>query len=246
MAWSTRQLAELTGVTLRSIRHWHEIGLLPEPGRLTNGYKQYTAEHLVLALRIKRLAGLGFGLDDIARMLESETHAGQSLLDLRAELAERIAELERIRADVDALVDGGIAPDLSPEALLAMEALGADPSSRNVAIVLAHLMRGEDLATLVDVLNRAPEEFTALNERVLSLPDDASESECAALAERAVLIIGGFLAEHADSFPALDSPSGVDAGALALEAVVIDDMNRAQRRVMQLVFDRLDGSFPAG
>ena len=44
MAWSTRQLADLTGVTLRSIRHWHDVGLLPAPERLSNGYKQYTAQ----------------------------------------------------------------------------------------------------------------------------------------------------------------------------------------------------------
>ena len=40
MAWSTRQLADLTGVTLRSIRHWHDVGLLPDPERRSNGYKQ--------------------------------------------------------------------------------------------------------------------------------------------------------------------------------------------------------------
>jgi DNA-binding transcriptional MerR regulator len=37
MAWSTRQLAELTGTTLRTVRHYHDVGLLEEPKRRANG-----------------------------------------------------------------------------------------------------------------------------------------------------------------------------------------------------------------
>ena len=83
MAWSTNQLADLAGVTLRSIRHWHDVGLLPEPGRLSNGYKQYTARHLVLALRIARLTSLGFSLEHVAAMLDSEEQGQKSLHGLR-------------------------------------------------------------------------------------------------------------------------------------------------------------------
>lgn len=114
--WSTRQLAELAGVSLRAIRHWHEIGLLPEPERLSNGYKQYGARHLVLALRIARLASLGFSLNRIAEMLKSDTHSDESLRGVRAELDRRIADLRRIRKDIDDLIAKGVSPDLSPEA----------------------------------------------------------------------------------------------------------------------------------
>ena len=62
MAWSTRQLAELTGTTLRTVRHYHEVGLLAEPERRANGYKQYGVAHLVRLLRIKRLTDLGLSL----------------------------------------------------------------------------------------------------------------------------------------------------------------------------------------
>ncbi|MFD2466244.1 MerR family transcriptional regulator [Amycolatopsis silviterrae] len=44
------------------MRHYHEVGLLAEPERLANGYKQYGVVHLVRLLRIKRLVGLGFSL----------------------------------------------------------------------------------------------------------------------------------------------------------------------------------------
>ncbi|GAA2582030.1 hypothetical protein GCM10010424_29910 [Streptomyces lienomycini] len=41
MAWSTREMAELAGVSLRAVRHCHDIRLLEEPERRSNGYKQY-------------------------------------------------------------------------------------------------------------------------------------------------------------------------------------------------------------
>lgn len=46
MAWSTRQVSELAGTSLRAVRHHHEIGLLDEPDRGPNGYKQYGVAHL--------------------------------------------------------------------------------------------------------------------------------------------------------------------------------------------------------
>ncbi|MFE6709480.1 MerR family DNA-binding transcriptional regulator [Streptomyces sp. NPDC057695] len=37
MPWSTRDIAELAGTSLRAVRHYHHIGLLDEPDRLSNG-----------------------------------------------------------------------------------------------------------------------------------------------------------------------------------------------------------------
>ena len=50
MGWSTRELAELAGTTIKAVRHYHEHGLLEEPRRAVNGYKQYGAGHLVRLL----------------------------------------------------------------------------------------------------------------------------------------------------------------------------------------------------
>jgi DNA-binding transcriptional MerR regulator len=66
MAWSTRRLAQLAGTTVKTIRHYHSIGLLEEPERAGNGYKQYGTAHLVRLLQIARLRELGMPLADIA------------------------------------------------------------------------------------------------------------------------------------------------------------------------------------
>ena len=50
MAWSTQQLADLAGSTVKAVRYYHRIGLLAEPERTSNGYKQYDTTHLVRAI----------------------------------------------------------------------------------------------------------------------------------------------------------------------------------------------------
>lgn len=62
-------VAKLAGVTVRTLRHYRSIGLLPEPPRDDNGYCSYGIEDLARVLRIKRLASLGFSLEDIGGML---------------------------------------------------------------------------------------------------------------------------------------------------------------------------------
>jgi len=236
VTWSTQQLADVAGVTLRSIRHWHSVGLLPEPERLSNGYKQYTSLHLVLVLRIARLANLGFTLEDIAAMLDSEERGRESLRGLRTEIDSRIAELVRIRAEIDELVRLGASPDLSPEALLAMEALGHDPVSRNVAIVLAHLVPKDDNLSFIETVKGAADEFAPINQAILELPDTADATEITALADRAVTAITEFYAEA-------DVPTSVGDAATdrmhadTLTAVATEGMNGAQRRVMRLIVD---------
>ncbi|MFD6756374.1 MerR family transcriptional regulator [Micromonospora gifhornensis] len=236
MAWSTRQLADLAGVTLRSIRHWHDIGLLPEPERLTNGYKQYGARHLILALRISRLSGLGFALDDVARMLASQEYGQESLHGLRAELDTTIGRLERIRTEIDELIRLGVSPDLSTEALVAMETLGRDPASRDVAIILSHLMPREDMVALVAVLEGVPEELKSINTAILELPAEASEDEIVTLADRAATELKTFIAVNYGTFPDI---GGSRVSADVVGVVATENMNQAQRRVMRLIQDQL-------
>lgn len=239
MAWSTRQLADLAGVTLRSIRHWHEVGLLPEPRRLTNGYKQYAAKHLVLALRITRLTGLGFTLDQVAGMLDAEEQGVESLRGMRAELDSRITELTRIRSDIDGLIARGVSPDLSPEALMAMEAIGTDPGSRNVAILLARLLPEADMPAFANAMRNTPGALAHLNSELLALPADTPVEQLTALADRGVALITEFLAEQGDAIPRFDSSIEEQEGADAMTELMNEHMNPAQQRVITLIIERL-------
>jgi len=91
------ELADLAGVSTRTVRHYHQIGLLPEPQRLPNGYRSYGLRHVVGLLRIRRLIDLGLSLEEVRDALADEGDE-----DLREVLAERerdlAAEAERIEA----------------------------------------------------------------------------------------------------------------------------------------------------
>ena len=64
------ELARLAGVSVRTLRHYHQIGVLPEPPRAGNGYRCYQIGDLVRLLRIKRLAALGIPLDRMPELLD--------------------------------------------------------------------------------------------------------------------------------------------------------------------------------
>ncbi len=47
------QLAKYVGVTVRAVRHYHALGLLPEPSRDDSGYRRYGADAVIALTRIK-------------------------------------------------------------------------------------------------------------------------------------------------------------------------------------------------
>ena len=56
------QLAAYAGVTTRAVRHYHQIGLLPEPERDASGYRRYGATAVVSLIKIRTLANAGVPL----------------------------------------------------------------------------------------------------------------------------------------------------------------------------------------
>jgi len=85
------QVAAYAGVTVRAIRHYHAIGLLPEPGRDRSGYRTYDAAAIVRLIRIHTLADAGVPLARVQELLDAgpdEFAAGVREIDknLRAEI----------------------------------------------------------------------------------------------------------------------------------------------------------------
>jgi DNA-binding transcriptional MerR regulator len=90
------ELTRHAGTTVRAVRHYHAIGLLPEPPRDRSGYRRYGASALVVLLRVRRMRELGLPLDRIAGLLAApaaDLRAGLDALD-----AELAAQAERIAA----------------------------------------------------------------------------------------------------------------------------------------------------
>ncbi|MBT2233245.1 MerR family transcriptional regulator [Nonomuraea sp. NEAU-A123] len=94
------ELAALVGVSTRTVRHYHHLGLMPEPARLANGYREYRLRDAVALARIRRLAELGLSLDELRDVLADDEGR-----ELREVLQELDADLARQRAAIDAKRD---------------------------------------------------------------------------------------------------------------------------------------------
>jgi DNA-binding transcriptional MerR regulator len=66
------QLASYAGVTIRAVRHYHQIGLLPEPERDASGYRTYQAATVVRLIRIRTLAEAGVPLARVRELLDAD------------------------------------------------------------------------------------------------------------------------------------------------------------------------------
>jgi DNA-binding transcriptional MerR regulator len=95
------RLATYAGVTVRAVRHYHQIGLLPEPERSSSGYRTYDADAVVRLIRIRTLADAGVPLARVQELLdagpEEFTHGVQEIdKDLRAEIRRLQGNRKRI------------------------------------------------------------------------------------------------------------------------------------------------------
>lgn len=75
VAWSIAEVARESGVTSRTLRHYHAIGLLIPARTAPNGRRYYEQEQLLRLQQILLLRDLGLSLDVIAEVLERQTSA---------------------------------------------------------------------------------------------------------------------------------------------------------------------------
>jgi DNA-binding transcriptional MerR regulator len=101
------QLAAYAGVTVRAVRHYHQIGLLPEPERDASGYRKYGAPAVVSLIKIRTLADAGVPLAQIGRMLEADQAAfAEAVERIDTRLRDEIDRLETSRKQIAQLAAG--------------------------------------------------------------------------------------------------------------------------------------------
>jgi DNA-binding transcriptional MerR regulator len=86
------ELAGLVGISTRAIRHYHHVGLLAEPERQANGYREYSLRDAVELARVRRLTELGLSLDEVGDALAGD--AGRDLTEILCELDADLARQE--------------------------------------------------------------------------------------------------------------------------------------------------------
>uniref|UniRef100_E1TJE3 Transcriptional regulator, MerR family n=1 Tax=Burkholderia sp. (strain CCGE1003) TaxID=640512 RepID=E1TJE3_BURSG len=113
------QLSQLTGASVRSIRHYDEHGLLASV-RASNGYRMFPEKAVTQVKQIQRMIATGFTIDDIrgfpdcmlliegARSCDQITDAQRMRLHA---IERQIADLEKRRARlIKTLLEGAVPP----------------------------------------------------------------------------------------------------------------------------------------
>ncbi|GAA1934274.1 MerR family transcriptional regulator [Nocardioides hwasunensis] len=247
----SKEVAELAGVSVRTLRHYHQVGVLPEPGRGTNGYRTYELSHVARLLRIRTLAELGVPLERMAAVLDdpADTASAGLLADLETQLRERIAHLEGQLRRVSELRTSRARPDLTPALAEFLEAVGGVEESgladleHDASVLLARLYEAggtpEDLHELAAVLNdvRSRGEYDDFAARFEALPSDASEADVREVAGAFVAAFGPSLTQHADTAMGgrLRRLREQDVPAVDLDR----RLNDAQAAVLRLIGDTL-------
>jgi len=100
------ELADRAGMSLRTIRHYDEVGLLVPSARTAGGFRVYTEGDLERLLVIRRMKPLGFTLDEMAELLRVVDALGAEEPADAATLAARLDEfLDDARARHAKLVE---------------------------------------------------------------------------------------------------------------------------------------------
>ncbi|MGW4643397.1 MerR family transcriptional regulator [Sphaerisporangium sp. NPDC004334] len=109
------QLAHYAGVTIKAIRHYHQRGLLAEPGRDSSGYRRYTAQDVIDLIKIRTLADAGVPLARVKDLVDADADTlARAIAEIDQELHARIARLRAVH-DQLAQLRGGDRLFVSPE-----------------------------------------------------------------------------------------------------------------------------------
>ncbi|WP_329121180.1 MerR family transcriptional regulator [Streptomyces sp. NBC_01353] len=197
------EIAALVGVTPRAVRHYHHLGLLPEPVRRANGYREYGIRDAVLLARIRRLTELGLGLDEVRDVLANDE--GRELVEvleeLDADLGRQEAVIRERRARLAELLGEARAGRVTAEGPVSTELaglfadLGEVPASRMAAMdrellaLLDTVAPEEERAKLMSTMRsmaedpravaRAHDVYARLDALVDAAPDDPRVAEAA-------------------------------------------------------------------
>ncbi|MEV6868753.1 MerR family transcriptional regulator [Streptosporangium subroseum] len=197
MAWSTRELAELAGTTVNTIRHYHRLGLLDEPERRYNGYKQYGVQDLVRLLRIRRLAELGVPLSQIGEVGAGGDGTPDALRQLDAELAAHIERLQRARFDIAAILRDSASADVPA----GFESVASRLSEADSSIIHIYTQLYDEDA-MADLRRMVEADTGPIDTEIDALSPDADEATRQRLAER----LAPILAQNLIDYPWLSDP----------------------------------------
>lgn len=231
MPWSTREIANLAGTAVSTIRYYHSVGLLEMPARQPNGYKDYQVRHLVRLLRIRRLTELGMSLEQIAALGDENEPPHDALRILEAELAGSIARLQLVRDELSQTLEHAAPAGLPPG--FSGVAENTTVTDRAMLLVYSLILGLEEMASLRAMLAAPP---TPDQLELARLTEDADEATRARLAGRLAATMRPVKAENPWTLePGLGSTRSPDEVRRLLHEAFASLYNSAQLDVLARV-----------
>jgi DNA-binding transcriptional MerR regulator len=181
--YTVSQAAKLAGVSVRTLHHYDEIGLLHPSGRSESGYRLYGDGDLARLQSVLIWRELGFSLEAIQQLVDAKSDRRAALKEQRRLLAERLerthAVLRAVDATLAALEGGGAMDEKMFEGLEdeARERWGGTPQFAE-AMRRTRRYKKEDWARMRAEMDAIEVEFASL------LDGGASPDSAADLAER--------------------------------------------------------------
>lgn len=121
------QAAAFVGITVKTVRHYHKLGLVQEPQRDSSGYRRYGSDDLLRLVQTRTLAAAGVPLAEIKPLLDTDApQFATAIADVEQQLTERINELTARRDTLHRLTSGdrALLPDRAVALLDRMPGLG--------------------------------------------------------------------------------------------------------------------------
>ena len=104
--WRVGQLAELSGVTVRTLRYYDQTGLLHPSGQTSGGHRLYDQQNVTRLYRILALRRLGFSLSEVESLLDDSDWDLRAMVTRHAMQTERtIATATRLSANLRRILD---------------------------------------------------------------------------------------------------------------------------------------------
>lgn len=90
-----KQIAQITGLSAKTIRFYESKGLISPPERGANGYRQYEARQIDELTFLHRSRSIGFSLPESKELLELYLNPSRHSSDIKQRTLEKIAHIEQ-------------------------------------------------------------------------------------------------------------------------------------------------------
>ncbi|MBD1388396.1 MULTISPECIES: MerR family DNA-binding protein [Echinimonadaceae] len=95
------EVAEKAGLTVKAVRYYENVGLIPKPARQQNGYRSYDDSVLPILNLIHRSRAAGFSVDECRELIELFNNPARHSADVHELICQKVEAIEKQQAQLE-------------------------------------------------------------------------------------------------------------------------------------------------